>query len=74
MLNWSESELDVKGVLNEFHLDSGHVRWLPHQKNPVLTEEVAECAFLFPIQVEPDIQPLGGVGGVDLNLLCILAG
>jgi hypothetical protein len=41
-------------MLSEFPGYTYHVKWLPYEDVPVLTEELDERAFLFEDQVCPD--------------------
>jgi hypothetical protein len=58
-------------VLHEFPGYTSHVRWLPCEDFPVLTEELDERIFLLETKVCPYGGGLGGITDDKFHLLCI---
>ena len=61
--------MNFKSVLGEFPGYTWHVRALPGENVPVLTEKFDEHAFLFIVQSVADGELLGRIVRVNIHLL-----
>jgi hypothetical protein len=68
---WLGARNYLQGMLGKFPGYTYHVRWLPYEDVPVLTEELDERTFLFGGQICPDGGGLGGIASDKLHLFCI---
>jgi hypothetical protein len=73
MLDRLRAGLDVEGVLSGLPGDARHFCWSPHKNILVASEEVDELAFLFEVQVGPNLDGLGRVHNVNLDGLGIIS-
>ena len=72
LLHWFHFWVDTESVLSQLPGNTRHVRWLPREDVPVLTEELDELAFLFAVQSSGNVGGLGiRVLRMDMNLLGI---
>ena len=62
--------VDTESMLSQLPGNTRHVRWLPREDVPVLTEELDELAFLFAVQRGGNVGGLGiRVFRMDMDLL-----
>ena len=69
-LNRSCSRIYIQFVLSQLSWNSWHVRGLPCEDIPILTEKVDELEFLFGIHIRCYVCELIFVSGVYLDFLC----
>jgi sulfopyruvate decarboxylase TPP-binding subunit len=58
---------DVEGVLGDFPGDARHLCQAPCKDVLDVSEKVDELAFLFGVQIGPDLHGFGRASGVDLH-------
>ena len=56
-------------LLSQLPWDPRHVRWLPREDVPILTEEVDELDFLFLVQIGSNVSELVHIRWMDPHLV-----
>ena len=65
LFDWLCPRLNVQFLLDHLPRNAGHVRWLPCEHVPVVSEKGDELEFLLRIELGTDNRRLGGLGLVQ---------